>query len=217
MTNLDSILQSRDIILPTKVCVVKVMVFPVVMYGSEKNWCFWTVVLEKTLESPLDCKEIKPVNPKGNQSWIFIGRTDAEAKAPIFWPPDVKSWFIRKDTDAGKDWRQEQKGITEDKMFWWNHQLDGHEFKQALGVDDGQASLTCCTPWAHRVSDTPEQLNWTELTYLGPLSCFHILSSLFSGLTIRSGCSLMTVRYQVFFSFLDSIKAHGLTPEGCNR
>ena len=93
-----------------------------------KNWCFWTVVLEKTLESPLDCKEIQPVNPKGNQSWIFIGRTDAEAL--ILWPPDVKSWLIRKDPDAGKDWRQEEKGTTEDEMVGWHHWLNGHECKQ---------------------------------------------------------------------------------------
>ena len=94
-----------------------------------KNWCFWTVVLEKTLKSPLDCKEIKPVYPKGNQSWIFTGRTDAEAETPIFWPPDVKNWLIRKDPDAGKDWRQEEKGTTEDEMVGWHHRLNGHEFE----------------------------------------------------------------------------------------
>ena len=120
MTNLDSILKSRDITLPTKVRLVKAMVFPVVMYGCE-SWtvnkaecwridAFWTVVLEKILESPLDCKEIKPVNPKGSQQWIFIGRTDVLAEAPILWLPDVKSWFIGKDPDAGKDWGQEEKG-----------------------------------------------------------------------------------------------------------
>ena len=97
-----------------------------------KNWCFWTVVLEKTLESPLDCKEIKAVNPKGNQSWIFTGRTNAEAEAPILWLPDEKNWPIEKDPDAGKDWRQEEKGTTEDEMVGWHHQLDGHEFQQAL-------------------------------------------------------------------------------------
>ena len=125
VTSLDSILQSRDITLPTKVHLVKAMVFPVVMYGCEldhkenwvpKNWCFWTVVLEKTLESPLDCKEIQSVHPKGNQSWIFIERTDAEAEAPILWPPDTKSWLIGKDPDAGKDWRQEEKGMTEGEI-----------------------------------------------------------------------------------------------------
>ena len=96
---------------------------------APKNWCFWTVVLEKTLESPLDCKEIQPVHPKGNRSWIFIGRTDAEAKAPVIWPPDVKNWLIGKDPDAGKDWRQEEKGMTEDEMVGWYHQLDGYEFR----------------------------------------------------------------------------------------
>ena len=113
-----------------------------------KNWCFSTVVLEKTLESPLDCKEIKPVHPKGNQSWIFIGRTDVEAETPILWPPDVKNWVIGKDPDAGKDWRQEVKGTTEDEMVEWHHR---HEFEQALGVGDGQRSLACCSPWGHRI------------------------------------------------------------------
>ena len=137
MFNIDSILKSRVTPLPTKVCLLKAMVFPVVMYGWEldykeswalKNWFFWTVVLAKTLESPLDCKEIKPVNPKGNQSQIFIGRTDAEAETPIFWPPDAKNWFIGKDPDTGKDWRQEEKGMTEDEMVGWHHWLSGHEF-----------------------------------------------------------------------------------------
>ena len=117
-----------------------------------KNWCFWTVVLEKTLESPLDCKEIQPVHPKGNQSWIFIGRTDAEAETPILWPPDAKNWLIEKDLDAGTDWRrEEEKGTIEDEMVGWHHRLNGHEFKQALGVGDGQGSLACCSPWGHRV------------------------------------------------------------------
>ena len=129
----------------------KAMVFPVVMFGCEswdhkegwvlKNWCFWTVVLEKTLESPLDIKVIKPVHPKGDQSWIFTGRTDAEAEAPILWPPDAKSWLIRKDPDAGEDSTQEEKGLTEDEMAGWHHRLDGHEFEQALGDGDQQGSL----------------------------------------------------------------------------
>ena len=110
-----------------------------------KNWRFWTVVLEKTLESPVDYKEIKPVNPIGNQSWIFIGKTDAEAKAQIFWPPDAKSQLIRKDPDAGKDWGQEEKGITEEEMVGWHHRL-GHDFEQAPGDDEGQVSLACCSP-----------------------------------------------------------------------
>ena len=138
MTNLDSILKSRYITLSTKVCLVKAMVFPVVMYRCEldykeswaqKNWSFGTVVLEKTLESPLDFKEIQPVHPKGNQSWGFIGRTDVEAETPVLWPPDAKSWLIWKDPDPGKDWRQEEKGMTEDEMAGWHHRLDGHEFE----------------------------------------------------------------------------------------
>ena len=120
-----------------------------------KNWCFWTVVLEKTLESPLDCKEIQPVHPKGNQSWMFIGRTDAEAETPILWPPYGKSWLIGKDPDAGKDWRQKEKETTEDEMVGRHHQLDRHEH-QALGVGDEKENLTCCSPWG-QLSD------WTEV------------------------------------------------------
>ena len=115
-----------------------------------KNWCFWTVVLEKTLESPLDCKDIQPVHPKGNQSWIFIGRTDAEAKSPILWPPNVKNWLIGKDSDGGKDWRREEKGTTEDEMAGWHHWLDGHGFEQALRVGDGQGILACCSSWGSK-------------------------------------------------------------------
>ena len=115
--------------------------------AEHKNWCFWNMVLEKTLESPLECKEIKPVNPKGNQSWILIGRTDAEAETLILWLPDVKNWLIWKDPNSGKDWRQEKKRMTEDEMFVWHHLLDAHEFEQALGVGDGQGSLMCCSPW----------------------------------------------------------------------
>ena len=132
-----------------------------------KNWCFWTVVLEKTLESPLHCKEIKPVNPKGNQSWIFIGRTEAEPETPILWPPDEKSWLIRKDPDSGKDWRQDKKGMTEDEKVGWHHQLDGHVFEQALGVGDEQGSLVSCSPWGLKKSDTTERLNWTDVTKEG--------------------------------------------------
>ena len=129
-----------------------------------KNWCFWTMLLEKTLESPLDCK-IKSVNPKGNQSWIFIRRTDAEAKAPILWPPIAKNWLIGIDPDAGKDRKQEEKGTTEDEMVEWHLRLNGHECEQALGVGDGQGSLACCSPWGHKASDKTERLNWTELTW----------------------------------------------------
>ena len=126
-----------------------------------KNWCLWAVVLQKTHESPLDCKEIKPVHPKRNQPWMFIGRTDAEAEAPVLWPPDVKNWLIGKDPDAGKDWRQEEKGTTEDKMVGWHHRLAGAEFEQAPG--DRQGGLACCSPWGHKESDTTERLNCTEL------------------------------------------------------
>ena len=127
-----------------------------------KNWCLWIVVSEKTLKSPLDCKEIQPVHPKGNQSWIFIGRPEAEAETPMLWPPDAKNWLIWKDPDAGKDWRWEEKGTTEDEMVGWYHRLDGHEFEQALEVDGGQGSLACCSPWGHKESDTTEWLNLTD-------------------------------------------------------
>ena len=116
--------------------------------------------VEKTLESPLDCKEIKPVHSKGNQSWIFTGRTDAEPETPILWPPDVKSWLIWKDPDAWKDWRQEEKGMTEDEMVGWHHQLDGHEFGWTPGVGDGQGGLACCGSWGRKELDTTERLNW---------------------------------------------------------
>ena len=126
-----------------------------------KNWCFWTVVLEKTLESPLDCKEIQSVHPKGDQSWVFIGRTDFEAETPILWPPDAKSWLIWKDPDAGKDWGQEEKGTTEDEKVGWHHWLNPHGFWWTPGVDDGQGGLACCGSWGRKESDTTEQLNWT--------------------------------------------------------
>ena len=126
---------------------------------ASKNWCFWTVVLEKTIESPLDCKEIQPGHPKGNQSRIFIGRTYAEAETPILWPLDVKNWLTGKDPDAGKDWRQEEKGMTEDEMVGWHHRLDGHEFKQAPGDGEGQGSLECCRAWGLKELDTTEWLN----------------------------------------------------------
>ena len=121
-----------------------------------KNWCFWTGVMEKTLESPLDCKESQPVHPKGNQSWIFIGRTDIEAETPILWPPYAKSWFIWKDPDAGKDWRQEEKGMTEDEMVGWHHRLNGCEFEWTPGVGDGQGGLACCSPCGRKESDMTE-------------------------------------------------------------
>ena len=143
MTNIDSELNNRDITFPTKACIVKVMVFPVCMYRWEldhkegwvlKNWCFWVVVLVKTLESPLDCKEIQPIHHKGNESWIVTGRTDAETEAPILWPPDTKSWLIGKDPDAEQDWRQEEKGKTEDEMAGWHHRLSAHQFWAIFGI-----------------------------------------------------------------------------------
>ena len=148
------------------------MVFPIVLYGYERwtikkvepqridafeLWCW-----RRLFESPLDCKENQPVNPKGNQSWIFSGRTDVEAEAPILWPPDAKNWLIGKDSDAGTDWRQGEKGTREDEMVGWHHQLDAHEFEQALEVGEGQGSLACCSPWGHKETDTTEWLNWIE-------------------------------------------------------
>ena len=128
-----------------------------------KNLCFWTVVLEKTLESLLNLKEIKPVNPKGNQSWVFIERADVEAETLILWPPDVKNWIIGKDPDASKDWRWEEKGMTEDEMVGWHHWLNGHEFEQTQGENEGQRSLVCYSSWDRKESDTTERLNCTEL------------------------------------------------------
>ena len=172
MTNLDSILKSRDITLLTKVCLVKAMIFSsdhVWMWEVDckeswtlKNWCFWTVVLEKTLESSLDCKEIQPVHPKWDQSWVFFGRNDVEAETPILWPPDVKSWLIGKDPDAGKDWGQE-KGTIEHEMVGWHHWLNGHGFGWTPGVGDGQGGLACCDSWGRKESDMTEWLNWTKL------------------------------------------------------
>ena len=124
-------------------------------------WCFWTVVLEKTLESPLDHKEIQLVHPKGDQSWVFTGRTDAKAETPILWPPHEKSWLIGKDSDYGRDWGQEEKGMAEDEMVGWRHQLDGHEFEWTPGVGDGQGGLACCDSWVCKESEPTERLNWT--------------------------------------------------------
>ena len=170
MTNLDSILKSRDIALSTKVRLVKAMGFHsghVWMWELDceenwvpKNWCFWTIVLEKTLESPLDCKEIQPVPPKGDQSWMFTGRSDAEAETPVLWPPDVKSWLIWKDPDAGKDWGQEEAGMTEDEMAGWHHWLNGHELSRLreLVID---RDAWCAE--IHGVAKSRAWLsNWTE-------------------------------------------------------
>ena len=173
MINLDSILESRDIALPTKVHPVKAMVFPVVMYGCEswtiktaehqridafELWCW-----RRLLRVPWTARKIQPVNPKGNQSWIFIGRTDAEAETPILWPPDAKTWLIWKDPDAGKDWGQEKKGMMEDEMVGWHHRLNGPKFEWTPGVGDGQGGLACCGSWGCKESDTTEWLNWTDI------------------------------------------------------
>ena len=132
---------------------------------APKNWCFWTVVLEKTLESPLGCKEIQPVHSEGDQPWDFFGRTDAKAKTPILWPPHVKSWLTGKDSDAGRDWGQEEKGTTEDEMAGWHHWLDGRESEWTPGFGNGQGGLACCDSWGRKESDTTERLNWTELNW----------------------------------------------------
>ena len=168
-------LKSRHITLPTKVCLVKASFSSSHVRMSEldykeswapKNWCFWTVVLEKTLESPLDCKEVQPVHPKRNQSWIFTGRTDAETEIPILWLPDGKNWLLGKDRDSGKDLRQEEEGVTEDEMVGWHHQLDRHEIEQSPGAGDAQGSLACCSPWVTKSrtwlsnwSDGPKEEN----------------------------------------------------------
>ena len=152
-----------------------------------KNWCFLTVVLEETLESPLDCKEIQPVHSKGDQSWVFFGRTDAEAETPILWPPDVKSWLIGKDPDAGRDWGQEEKGTTEDEMVGWHHWLDAHGFGWTPGVGDGQGGLVCCSSWAHKELDMTERLNWLIQSVFQcetDKECLHSLSS-----TVKIFCS----------------------------
>ena len=140
-------------------------------FSELMNQKCWTVVLEKTLESPLDCKEIQPVHPKGNQSWIVTGRTDVEVETLILWPPDAKSWLTGKDPDAGKDWRQEEKGTTEDELVGWHHRLNGHGFGWTLGAGDGQGGLSCCSPWACKESDMTERLNWT---------CKHVLNTSWS-------------------------------------
>ena len=134
---------------------------------APKNWCFQTVMLEKTLESPLDCKEIQLVHPKGKQPWIFTWRTDAEAEAPVLWLPDAKNQLIRKDCDAGKDWGHEEKGATEDEMVGWHHWLSGHEFEQTPGDSEGQGSLVGCSPQGRKESDTTEQLNNNRGPHLG--------------------------------------------------
>ena len=163
---------------------------------APKNWCFWSVVLEKTLESPLHCTEIQPVHSKGDDSWVFIGRTDAEAETPILWPPDAKSWLIWKDPDAGKDWGQEEKGTTEDEMAGWHHWLDG----QGLGelwemvMDRG---LLCCSSWGCKESDMTEQLNWIECLSL----CLIPFLALCEVNLASSSCSLLISVFMAYFLY----------------
>ena len=153
----------------------KAIVFPVVMYGCEsctikkaEHWRIdaWTVMLEKTLESPLDCKEIQPVQAKGDESWVFFGRIDVKAESPVLWPPHVKSWLIGKDSDARRDWGQEEKGTTEDEMAGWHHLPDGREFEWTLGDGDGQGGLACCDSWGQKEFDTTERLIWSNLIWV---------------------------------------------------
>ena len=172
--------------MPSKVHLIKAMFFPISCMDvweldykeswAPKNWCFWTVVLEKTLESLLDCKEIQPVHPQGDQSWVFIGRTNVEAEAPIVWPPDAKNWLIWKDSDAVKDWGQEEKEMTEDEMVGWHHWLNRHEFGWTPGIGDGQGGLARWGSWGCKESDTTEQVNWTELMPYRSYSRFLIFS-----------------------------------------
>ena len=172
MTNIDSILKSRDITLPTKVHLVKAIFFLVVMYGCEswsikKAECWRIDAFElrcwrRLLRVPWTVRRSPPVHHKGDQSWVFIGRTDVEAETPILWPPDAKKWLIWKDPDARKDWRREEKGTTEDETVGWHHRLTGHGFGWTLGVSDGQGGLAYCGPWGHKESDTTEWLNWSK-------------------------------------------------------
>ena len=168
-----------------------------------KNWCFWTVVLEKTLERPLDCKETQPVYPKGNQSWILIGRTDAEAETPIFWPPDAKNWLTGKDPDAGKDWRYMEKGMTEDEMVGWHHWLNGPEFEQTLEDVEGQISLACYSLWDHKELDTTEQLN-NKLPSL-IVSAFSVVSLRIHLTKLRSIKKSIVIFFLFFYSVANSV------------
>ena len=168
---------------------------------APKNWCFWTVVLEKTLESPLDCNEIHSVHFKGDQSWVFIGRTDAKAETPILWPPQlikIKSWLIGKDSDAGRDSGQDEKGTTEDEMVGWHHRLYWHEFEWTPGVGDGQGSLACYNSWGRKESDTTERLNWTEVNFTTGIN---LLLLIFVFLFFRIYILISSVQYTLIRHF----------------
>ena len=162
---------------------------------APKNWCFWTVVLEKTHESPMDYKEIQPLHPKGDQSWVFIGRTDTKAETPILWPPHAKSWLIGKDSVAGRDWGQEEKGTTKDEMAGWHHGLDGRESEWTPGDGDGQGGLVCCDSWSRKESDTTEQLklNWIELKLI-PTGFFFLFKPFLASDYCPHACCLMVIR-----------------------
>ena len=152
---------------------------------APKNWCFWTVVLEKTLESPLDCKEIQPVHSERDQPWDFFGRNDAKAETPILWPPHAKSWLIGKDSDAGRDWGQVEKGTTEDELAGWHHRLDVRESEWTLGVGDGQGGLACCDSWGRKESDTTERLIWSDVWVLWKLKT-HTQKLVFNIITFQN-------------------------------
>ena len=223
MTNLDSILKSRDITFPTKFYTVKAMVFPVFMYGCEsfykeswvpKNWCFWIVLLEKILQSLLDCKEIQPVNPKGNQSWIFIERTDVEAKTPIPCPPDGKNWFIWKDSDAGKDWGQEEKGMTEDEMVGWHHWLDASGSWWRTGKPGVLQFIGSQSSVQFKCSVLSDSLSLSKLISIelvmqsNHLILCHpllLLPSIFPSIRVFSDESALRIRWPEYWSFSFSI------------
>ena len=196
---------------------------------APKNWCFWTVVLQKTVESPLDCKEIQPVYPKGDQSQVFIGRTDAKAETPILWPSHAKSWLIGKDPDAERDWGQEEKGMTEDEMAGWHHLLDGHEFEWTPGVGDGQGGLACCDSWGRKELDMTERLNWTDVSY----SAYNIKTNNYQGKAMvfpvviwmweldhkkgwvpKNWCFWIVVLEKTFASLLECKEIKPISPKG---
>ena len=158
----------------------------------------WNCGVGETLESPLDCKEIQPVHSKGDQSWVFCGRNDAKAETPVLWPPHAKSWLIGKDSDAGRDWGQEEKGTTEDEMAGWHHWLDGHGSEWTPGAGDGQGGLACCDSWGHKESDTTEQRNWTELTFLLDFSMYHYFVWVFSWFILIMSNLVFNISYESF-------------------